>query len=106
MPLYEYRCGCGAAEEAIESFSAPTEHACPACGAVLGMKRQLSASGFVLSGGGWYDSGYGAGDGKPKTEGKAAGDQTPSKAEAAAPSAATSSATSSTGGCGGGCACH
>lgn len=99
MPLYEYRCGCGAAEEAIESFSAPTEHACKACGAALGMKRQLSASGFVLSGGGWYASGYGQG----KAEGKAAGDQAAPKAESAA-SAPT--AASPSGGCGGGCACH
>ncbi|MBS1767951.1 MAG: zinc ribbon domain-containing protein [Acidobacteria bacterium] len=100
MPLYEYRCGCGAAEEAIESFSAPTEHACKACGDAQGMKRQLSASGFVLSGGGWYASGYGQGDGKPKPEGKAAGDSTPAKAESAPATPAPAS------GCGGGCACH
>ena len=33
MPLYEYRCSaCGAKEEKIQSFSAPTEHDCPQCG--------------------------------------------------------------------------
>ena len=101
MPLYEYRCeACGAEEEAIESFSAPAEHACPACGAALGMKRQLSASGFVLSGGGWYASGYGEGKGASKTEGKAAGDGAAPKAESA-PAAPVPSA-----GCGGGCSCH
>jgi putative FmdB family regulatory protein len=94
MPLYEYRCeACGAEEEAIESFSAPTEHACPACGAAGGMRRQLSKAGFVLSGGGWYSSGYG-------DTGKAA-EKPAAKAESA-PAAPASPADS----CGGGCSCH
>ena len=101
MPLYEYRCeACGAGEEAIESFSAPTEHACPACGAPLGMKRQLSKAGFVLAGGGWYASGYGEGkDGGKKAEG--GGDSAAPKA-GPAPAAPSDSAA----GCGGGCSCH
>ena len=103
MPLYEYRCeACGAGEEAIESFSAPTEHACPACGAALGMKRQLSASGFVLSGGGWYASGYGQGG--AKTEGKAAGDK--AGAGAAPKAEAAPAAPTPASGCGGACSCH
>ena len=55
MPLYEYRCeACGQPEEKLESLSAPEAHACPACGADLGMKRQLSVAAFALAGGGWY----------------------------------------------------
>ena len=55
MPLYEYRCeACGAPEEKLESISAPEAHACPACGAAEGMKRQLSVAAFSLAGGGWY----------------------------------------------------
>ena len=55
MPLYEYRCeACGQPEEKLESLSAPEVHACPACGAELGMKRQLSVAAFALTGGGWY----------------------------------------------------
>lgn len=99
MPLYEYRCqSCGAGEEVIESFSAPAEHACPACGVPDGMRRQLSRSGFVLAGGGWYASGYG--------EGKASGSSEAPKpaAEAATEPAPASPAPSS--GCGGGCSCH
>lgn len=93
MPLYEYRCqSCGAGEEVIESFSAPAEHACPACGVPDGMRRQLSRSGFVLAGGGWYASGYG--------EGKSAGAPEASKPETAPASPAPSA------GCGGGCSCH
>ena len=55
MPLYEYRCeGCGQSEEKLESLSAPETHACPSCGAELGMKRQLSVAAFALAGSGWY----------------------------------------------------
>ena len=55
MPLYEYRCeACGQPEEKLESLSAPVVHACGACGAEEGMKRQLSVAAFSLSGGGWY----------------------------------------------------
>jgi putative FmdB family regulatory protein len=55
MPLYEYRCeACGQPEEKLESLSAPEVHACPACGATAGMKRQVSVAAFALTGGGWY----------------------------------------------------
>ena len=55
MPLYEYRCeACGQPEEKLESLAAPEIHACPACGAAQGMKRQVSVAAFALSGGGWY----------------------------------------------------
>lgn len=55
MPLYEYRCeACNQPEERLESLSAPLSHACPACGATEGMKRQVSVSAFALAGAGWY----------------------------------------------------
>ncbi len=55
MPLYEYRCeACGQPEEKLERLSAPESHACPACGADQGMKRQVSVAAFTLSGGGVY----------------------------------------------------
>jgi putative FmdB family regulatory protein len=55
MPLYEYRCeACGQPEEKLESLSAPEVHACSACGAAEGMKRQISVAAFALTGGGWY----------------------------------------------------
>lgn len=90
MPIYEYRCeACGLEEEKLQSFSAPESHDCPECEAPGGMKRQLSAAAFNLSGGGWYAQGYGAGKG-----GGAA-----SAPEAPKPAAPR-------GGCAGGCACH
>jgi putative FmdB family regulatory protein len=96
MPLYEYRCeSCGAKEEKLQSISAVLEHECPACGAQLGMKRQISRASFALSGRGWYASGYGD---IPKTEDA----KTESKTEA---SEAPSEAKAPTG-CAAGCACH
>lgn len=60
MPLYEYRCEtCGGAEEKLEGLSAPSQHDCPQCGAVEGMRRQVSVAAFTLSGDGWYAQGYG-----------------------------------------------
>jgi len=87
MPLYEYRCQvCGELEERIQSYSAPTEHDCSACGAGSGMQRQISKVAFNLSGGGWYAQGY-SDKGGPAATAK----------EPAAPSGG--------GCCGGGCAC-
>ena len=74
MPLYEYRCeACGQPEEKLESLSASEIHACPACGADQGMKRQVSVAAFTLSGGGVYKG--------------AAAEPAGAKAEAAVPSA-------------------
>lgn len=92
MPLYEYRCAvCGAKEEKLQSFSAPTEHDCLHCGQAAGMSRQLSRTAFTLSGGGWYASGYDAGKGGASTS---------------LPSEAPKEAAPASGGCAGGCACH
>ena len=42
MPIYEYQCEtCGRAEELLQNLGAPERHDC-ACGAPLGMARQLS----------------------------------------------------------------
>ncbi len=90
MPLYEYRCSvCGAKEEKLQSFSAPSEHDCVYCGEASAMSRQLSRAAFTLSGGGWYASGYEAGKGGTSTSVPAPADPAPSN-----------------GGCASGCACH
>jgi putative FmdB family regulatory protein len=105
MPLYEYRCeACGAEEEALESFSAPSEHACVQCGAPAGMRRQLSRTGFVLSGGGWYATGYGQ---EAKKDATKTGSKTDATTAGTAPgdSVAAAAPTPSSG-CAGGCSCH
>ena len=105
MPLYEYRCeACGANEEKLQSFSAPTAHDCPKCGLALAMQRQISKTAFVLSGSGWYAGGYGEGapaDSKGvKTPAEGAG----GVGEAtSAPAVETPDAKAA---CATGCACH
>ncbi|MCO4743348.1 MAG: zinc ribbon domain-containing protein [Proteobacteria bacterium] len=58
MPIYEYACeSCGHRFEKLVRMSddAPP---CPECeGAV---RKLISASSFVLKGGGWYKDGYGS----------------------------------------------
>ena len=102
MPLYEYRCEtCSEKEEKLESFSAPTEHACPKCGAEAGMRRQISVTAFTLAGGGWMAQGYGSTPGKSES--------TTSSTSIAAPSAKAASPAATppaSGGCSGGCGCH
>jgi putative FmdB family regulatory protein len=54
MPIYEYACeACGHALEAMQKMSDPALTDCPACGKPS-LRKQISASGFVLKGGGWY----------------------------------------------------
>lgn len=59
MPLYEYRCdACEHQFEVIQSFSAKPIRKCEKCGGKV--RKLISRAGFVLKGGGWYDSGYGS----------------------------------------------
>jgi putative FmdB family regulatory protein len=104
MPLYEYRCeACGQPEEKLESLSAPEAHACPACGAALGMKRQSSVAAFALAGGGWY-KGAAA---EPKAAGSKGAETKATETKATDTAAAAPEAPKSGPGCGaGGCGCH
>jgi putative FmdB family regulatory protein len=77
MPIYEYRCeSCGHELEAMQRMSDAPLTECPACGKPA-LKKQVSAAGFRLSGGGWYETDFkkdgkrniaakdGGGDSKP-----------------------------------------
>jgi putative FmdB family regulatory protein len=62
VPLYEYQCKqCGHRFEKIQSFSAPEEKVCPACGGEV--ERLISAPAIQFKGAGWYVNDY-AGRGK------------------------------------------
>ena len=64
MPIYEYECpSCGHEFEKIQKFSDPEVKKCPECG--LRVRKKISASAFVLKGGGWYADGY-SGKGEKK----------------------------------------
>jgi putative FmdB family regulatory protein len=101
MPIYEYECStCGHRFEKMVRINASAPP-CPQCSAVE-VRKLISASGFILKGGGWYkdhyglkgassDSGSGSGSGKTetKTETKAETKSETKKSESGAqPSAA------------------
>lgn len=58
MPIYEYACtACGEQTEILQKISEPPAKKCPACGK-LKLTKQISAAGFRLSGGGWYETDF------------------------------------------------
>jgi len=72
MPIYEYRCkACGHELEAMQKISDDKLVDCPACNEPQ-LHKQLSASGFRLSGSGWYETDFKTGSKKNLTEGAGA----------------------------------
>ncbi|MBH04572.1 MAG: FmdB family transcriptional regulator [Xanthomonadales bacterium] len=58
MPIYEYVCqDCGKDIEKLQKLSDEPLTDCPACGQPA-LKRKVSAAGFRLSGGGWYETDF------------------------------------------------
>jgi putative FmdB family regulatory protein len=107
MPIYEYQCrACGHAFETMQRVSEGPLEDCPACGQPE-LAKLVSAAGFRLKGGGWYETDFKGGNekkrnlvgngGEPKsTESAPSGEKSSSKTEkpATAP-AEKSSGTSS-----------
>jgi putative FmdB family regulatory protein len=90
MPIYEYQCqSCGHKHEALQKLSDPALKDCPACNKPE-LSKQISAAGFRLKGGGWYETDFKSGGKK-----NVAGDTAPASC------AATTTPTAS-GGCGSG----
>ena len=85
MPFYEYRCSeCGHEFEAMQKMSDQPLSDCPECGRSA-LVKLVSATGFRLKGGGWYETDF-------KGSGK---------------SSSTDDTASGGGGCcGGSCACQ
>lgn len=58
MPLYEYRCEhCGHEMEVLQKLSDAPLVNCPACDQPA-LKKLISAAGFRLKGGGWYETDF------------------------------------------------
>ena len=58
MPIYEYRCAeCGYEMDKLQKISDPPLTDCPACGRP-GLQKLVSAAGFRLKGGGWYETDF------------------------------------------------
>ncbi len=74
MPIYEYRCkSCGHELEAIQKISEEPLKFCPECGQPE-LSKRVSAAGFRLKGGGWYETDFKSGADKKKN---LAGEQKP-----------------------------
>ncbi len=73
MPIYEYQCkACGHELEVIQKLSEEPLKFCPECGQPE-LNKLVSAAGFRLKGGGWYETDFKSGDKKKNL----AGDQKP-----------------------------
>ena len=84
MPIYAYRCeDCGHAQDFLQKISDPLMDTCPSCGS-KGFRKQVTAAGFQLKGGGWYVTDFrdgGKKDAKKAGEGDAKGDDKRAAAE-------------------------
>lgn len=73
MPIYEYQCeSCGHTLEALQKLSDAALVDCPACGKAT-LKKHISAAGFRLSGGGWYETDFKSGSKKKNLAGDSSG---------------------------------
>jgi putative FmdB family regulatory protein len=64
MPIYEYQCeACGHELEALQKLSDAPLQECPACKASE-LRKKISAAGFRLKGGGWYETDFKSGNKK------------------------------------------
>lgn len=88
MPIYEYRCEeCGHELEKLQKVSDAPLTDCPACGQPT-LKKLISAAGFRLKGGGWYETDFKSGEKKKNLHGdgeKSAGGGSETKADTAKP---------------------
>ena len=77
MPIYEYQCDtCGHALEKIQKISDAPLSDCPQCGKPT-LKKLISASGFRLKGGGWYETDFKSGSKKNVVESESKASSTP-----------------------------
>ncbi len=84
MPIYEYQCeSCGHALEALQRLSDPLLVDCPACNKPA-LKKHISAAGFRLKGGGWYETDFKSGTKKNLAGDAGGGASAPASAPAAA----------------------
>lgn len=68
MPIYEYACkACGHALEVMQKMSDAPLTDCPACGKPQ-LEKLVSAAGFRLKGGGWYETDFKGGSKKNVAE--------------------------------------
>ncbi len=83
MPIYEYECKqCGHQMEALQKMSDDALTVCPACNKPE-LKKLISAAGFRLSGGGWYETDFKSGSKKNLTSNESSSSSSKSEAKKA-----------------------
>ncbi|MGM0616177.1 MAG: FmdB family zinc ribbon protein [Pseudomonadota bacterium] len=76
MPIYEYECkACGQRLEKLQKMSADPLTQCPECKQEA-LSRLVSAAGFRLAGGGWYETDFKTGSKKNLVADKSDGTST------------------------------
>ena len=64
MPIYEYQCGaCGHELEKLQKIHDAPLVDCPSCSEAE-LRKKISAAGFRLKGGGWYETDFKTGSQK------------------------------------------
>ena len=87
MPIYAFQCTeCGHSFDRLQKLSDADPDTCPSCGATGGVRRQLTAPAFRLSGSGWYETDFKK-DGDKKRNLADSGGAKAETAPAAAPAA-------------------
>ena len=105
MPIYAFQCAeCGHSFDRLQKLSDADPDTCPSCGATGGVRRQLTAPAFRLSGSGWYETDFkkdgdkkrnlAGGDDAPKSETKDVKDAKPADGKSDAAPAKKESAKS------------
>jgi putative FmdB family regulatory protein len=70
MPIYEYKCTeCEHTLEKLQKMSDDPLVECPECGKAS-LQKMISAAGFRLKGGGWYETDFKSGSKKNVAESK------------------------------------
>ena len=95
MPIYEYQCqACGHRLESLQKISEDPLNDCPACGKPE-LNRLVSAAGFRLKGGGWYETDFKSGNKRNVAESAGSSDSAASSGSAASSSDGGTSTSSS-----------
>jgi putative FmdB family regulatory protein len=69
MPIYEYECtSCGHILEKLQKVTEPPLSQCPECNTDA-LQKLISAAGFRLKGGGWYETDFKTGKNKKNLTG-------------------------------------
>lgn len=77
MPIYEYQCeDCDHKMEKMQKMSDASLTDCPECGKPK-LRKLISAAGFRLSGGGWYETDFKSGKKRNLVDKPSAADKKP-----------------------------